>query len=145
MTAVRTIEYVDFSQMLDALDDTRMAFEVLGATLEMSLRTGEDMHNDADGIYILIQTQCDDLKFLISALAVEYNDVRAGNIKLRDLDMIVGCAGVPRHIVKRVVEVATGIKLSGAPEPSPADPVSQFHEAFGGTVAPENGGPGVSK
>jgi hypothetical protein len=140
MTFAHTIEYGDRSDLLDALDDTAMALEALGVMLEFALRSGEDLRNNSDGIWLLVRQQCEDLKLLRKALRGEFDDLAASKLKLRNLDQLADIARVPPHVAKLVVELATGIKLAGAPTPkqAPVRPVHQFNEEFGGSVAPGN-------
>lgn len=122
MTVVQNIEYGHHSDLFEALDDTTMALETLGVLLEFTIRSGEDLRMNSDGVYLLVRQQCDNLKLLRKALRGEFDELSASKLKLRNLDKLAEWANVPPHVAKRVVEIATGIKLSGAPTPSCQEP-----------------------
>lgn len=122
MTVVQSIEYGHHSDLFEALDDTTMALEALGVLLEFTIRSGEDVRINSDGIWLLVRQQCEDLKLLRKALRGQFDEMAASKLELRNLDKLAEWANVPPHVAKRVVEIATGIKLSGAPTPTCQEP-----------------------
>jgi len=146
----------DFSDMMEAMNDTISMIIALNSMLEYTLRSGEDVRETGYGTYRLFQQQCDDLRSLCGAIRAEYHQLKQSKLEIKNPERIAECAGVSQYVVNRVISIATGIKLGPltkqqadqshrVSQQERASTQSDFHphafnEEFGHQVAPANMG-----
>lgn len=105
-----------FRDLLDTLDTTTTAIKSLAVLIEHAFRSGDDLSNEANGVYALFDQQCHDLESLRRALREAHDETMLKKLEIRDPEKIAELAGVPQYLSNRVVSIATGIYI-GSPIP----------------------------
>lgn len=111
MPIIRTIEYADYSEILDEIDHTEDLIKATAEMLEVALRCGDGLKTESHGVYLLLKRQADDLAFFRRSLATEIEDIKKNKLAVREPQEIAALTGLPAHIINSVVLAATGVRL----------------------------------
>ncbi len=109
MDAIRTDNYGGIDELLESMHTSISMLEAFGSMLGYTLNSGESMPDISFGAESIIRQQFQDFEFIRTALHSQFEALRDGNVRVKDIDEVAKIVALSPDKVAQVLRFAVGI------------------------------------